>query len=128
LTYGQDIKAKTKALSIPSKQKDSILKKDSLLLKKPTDTLKKDSLKTKKSAIEFIITHDADDYVLQDAKNKQTILYNNAHVIYGDIDLKAGIIIVDNKNNTLFAKGIKDSLGYQQRHDFKNGTEEQDTD
>lgn len=128
LTYGQDIKAKTKALSIPSKQKDSILKKDSLLLKKSIDTLKKDSLKPTKSAIEFIITHDADDYVLQDAKNKQTILYNNAHVIYGDIDLKAGIIIVDNKNNTLFAKGIKDSLGYQQRPIFKQGSQESEQD
>lgn len=128
LSYGQDIKPKTKVLNIPKNQKDTVLNKKNILQTKPLDTLKKDSLKTTKGAVEFVITHDADDYQLQDAKKKQITLYNNAHVVYGDIDLKAGIIIVDNQNNTLFAKGIKDSLGYQQRPVFKQGNQESEQD
>ena len=128
LSYGQDIKPKTKVLTIPKKQKDTVNPKRDTLPTKPLDTLKKDSLKTAKGAVEFVITHDADDYILQDAKKKQITLYNNAHVVYGDIDLKAGIIIVDNQNNTLFAKGIKDSLGYQQRPVFKQGSQESEQD
>ena len=43
-------------------------------------------------------------------------------------DLKAGYILIDNKKNTLFAKGIKDSLGYQQRPVFKQDGQESEQD
>ena len=52
-----------------------------------------------------MITHIAKDYTIQNAKNKTVTLYNEAHVTYTDIDLKAGIIVVDYLNKTL-AKGI----------------------
>ena len=55
-------------------------------------------------------------------------MYNKAHVTYEDIDLKAGYILIDNKNNTLFARGIKDSLGYIQRPVFKQGPQESEQD
>ncbi|HCY97263.1 MAG TPA: hypothetical protein DHU86_03785, partial [Polaribacter sp.] len=102
------------------------IKQDSLLFKKK-DTIALDSLQPKE-AIQDIIVHTAKDYTIQNAKNKTITLYNEAHVTYTDIDLKAGIIIVDYTKNTLFAKGIKDSLGYSQIPVFKQGSEETEQD
>ncbi len=100
--------------------------KDSLFLA-TIDTTRVDSIKPKE-AIQDIITHTAKDYTIQDAKNKTVTLFNEAHVVYSDIDLKAGIIVVDYKKSTLFAKGIKDSVGYTQRPVFKQGNQESEQD
>jgi len=135
LSFSQDIPTKKK-IEIPSVKKDTliakkidslgIIKRDSLLVKK-TDTINSDSIKPKES-IDDIITHIAKDYTIQDAKNKTVTLYNEANITYTDIDLKAGIIIIDYKNNTLFAKGIVDSTGYTQRPNFKQGNQESEQD
>jgi lipopolysaccharide assembly outer membrane protein LptD (OstA) len=132
--HSQDIKPTRKPIprvqkdTVPTVKKDStkIIKKDSLLTK-PVDTVRRDSIKPKE-AISDVITHTAKDYTIQDAKKKTVTLYNEAHVTYTDIDLKAGIIIVDYKNNTLFAKGIVDSTGYVQRPVFKQGNQESEQD
>ena len=133
--FTQDIKP-TKKTRIPLVLKDTIfpqkkdslfkIKKDSLAIKK-TDTIALDTIKPKES-IEDIILHVAKDYTIQNAKEKTVTLYNEASIIYTDIDLKAGIIIIDYKKNTLFAKGIKDSTGYTQRPVFKQGNEESEQD
>lgn len=135
LSFSQDIPTKKKIV-IPSIKKDTVIakktdslglaKRDSLLLKK-TDTIKSDSIKPKET-IEDIITHIAKDYTIQDAKNKTVTLYNEANITYTDIDLKAGIIIIDYQKNTLFAKGIKDSTGYTQRPVFRQGAQESEQD
>lgn len=131
----QDIKSKSKT-TIPLVKKDSVLKtkgdtlpaiKRNPLLIKKTDSVRKDSIKTKE-AVEDIITHVAKDYTIQDAKNKTVTLYNEANITYTNIDLKAGIIIIDYKNNTLFAKGIKDSTGYKQRPIFNQDGQESEQD
>ncbi|MGY0426870.1 MAG: putative LPS assembly protein LptD, partial [Polaribacter sp.] len=125
--FSQDIKPIKKTI-IPLSKKDTTIlaKKDSLLLKKK-DTISTDSLKPKES-IEDIITHVAADYTIQNAKNKTVTLYNKANVTYTDIDLKAGIIVVNYTKNTLFAKGIIDSTGYVQRPIFKQGSQESEQD
>jgi len=143
LCFAQDIKSSKKTLipigKIDSISPKNILKKDSLLLnKKDTifkdsllvnkkDSISKDSLK-KKEVIEDIITHIATDYTIQNAKNKTVILYNEANITYTDIDLKSGIIVIDYKKNSLFAKGIIDSTGYKQRPVFKQGNQESEQD
>ncbi|OCK43106.1 hypothetical protein BA195_07700 [Tenacibaculum soleae] len=99
--------------------------KDLLPIKK--DSINNDSIKPKE-VIEGIITHNAEDYTIQNAKNKTVTLYNNAQVTYTDIDLKSGIIVLDYKNNTVYARGIKDSLGYHQRPVFKQGGQESEQD
>lgn len=115
------------------------IKQDSILQKKETaNTIQKDSIlekgidsiKKPKEVVDDIVTHNAQDYTIQNAKNKTVTLYNEAHVIYGDIDLKAGKIIVDYKNNTVFATGIKDSTGtkYEQKPVFKQGSQESEQD
>lgn len=125
LGFSQDLKSQNKRVIGDFKQ-DTILKKDSLTLKK-TDTLALDSIKPKET-IEDIILHVAKDYTIQNAKDKKVTLYNEAHITYTDIDLKAGIIIVDYKKNTLFAKGIIDSTGYSQRPIFNQGGQESEQD
>ena len=133
--FSQDIKSKEKTI-VPLPKKDTILKKkldtlptikrDSLLAKK-IDTTTKDSLKPKE-ILDDIIVHVAKDYTIQNAKEKTVTLYNEANITYTDIDLKAGIIIIDYKKNTLFAKGIIDSTGYTQRPVFKQGSQESEQD
>lgn len=115
------------------KKTDSIAKKpkrvDSLAIKKQ-DSLPVKSLDTvpRKESIQNIITHTAKDYTKQNAKTKTVELYNEAHIIYGDIDLKAGYILIDYLKNTLFAKGIVDSTGYTQIPVFKQGNQESEQD
>ena len=133
--FSQDIKP-IKGIAVPLVAKDlPILRKkkdnparekDTLLIKKK-DTVFIDSIKPKET-IEDIITHVAKDYTIQNAKDKTVKLYNEANITYTDIDLKAGIIVVDYIKNTLFAKGIKDSTGYTQRPIFKQGNEESEQD
>lgn len=134
-TDAQDLKKPLKTNAKAAKEeallnskRDTIpdFKKDSLNLTKK-DTIVTDSIKPK-GIIEGLITHDAKDYTFQDAKKKTLTLYNEAHVTYTDIDLKSGIIIVDYKNNTVYAKGIKDSTGYKQRPVFKQGNQESEQD
>ena len=125
--YAQDIKTKGKIIPIV-KSKKSTIKKDSLLLNKIIDTIKKDTIIKPKSSFKSKITHNAVDYIKQNAKKKTVELYNEAHVTYDGIDLKAGYILIDNKKNTLFAKGIVDSLGYLQRPVFKQDGQESEQD
>ena len=49
-------------------------------------------------------------------------MYNEAEIYYGDMEIKAGIIVIDYSKNEVYAGGIKDSLGeYTQRPVFKQG-------
>src|SRR5690606_36464454 len=62
------------------------------------------------------------DYVLMNRKENRMYLYNNAFVIYGDMRIDAGYIILDYSKKEVYAKGIKDSTGaYIQRPVFVQG-------
>ena len=41
------------------------------------------------------IKYDASDSIVIDQKNNKIILYNNAKIVYGDIELTSGLIILD---------------------------------
>lgn len=84
-----------------------------------TDTLKtNDSISTADSVkpappmnLESDLVRHAEDSIVQKLAEKKVFLYGNAEVVYGDIDLKAAFIRVDFNNNTVFARGVKDSTG-----------------
>ena len=124
--YSQEIR-KRNAIKIPVKQKDTT---KTLINKKTvkSDTLtisKKDSVAPTKEFLESVVKHDADSLIRQDLANNKIFLYKNAHIHYTNIDINAGIIIIDNNNNIIIAKGIKDSVGvYSQLPVFKQGSEE----
>ncbi len=120
--------------SLQPKNLDSLIPfilNDSLLTgEKDSLSVSKDSIKKPIEVLENIIEHSADSIVRQDLKNKKITLYKNAHIKYGDIDLTAGYIEVDNNTNIITAKGIKDSVGkYSELPVFKQGSQEsiQDT-
>jgi len=61
--------------------------------------------------LEFDLVRSANDSIVQDLANRKVYLYGNAEVTYGNIDLKAAFIRVNFNNNTIFARGVKDSTG-----------------
>ena len=110
---------------ITSKSKDSILITQNNLVINAQDSTKTDSIIPPKEFLEDIIKKRADDYIANDFSKRKTTLYNNAELYYQDIELKAGIIIIDYKSNLAFAKGIVDSSGvYLQKPQFKQGDQE----
>ncbi len=95
-----------------AQQADTIsLKSDSTII--GIDSLKTDSVakNSNKSGINDKIVATAEDSTLYDAKNNIIYLYGKAKVVYGDKEVDAGFIRLDQKNNTIFAKGTVDSLG-----------------
>jgi lipopolysaccharide assembly outer membrane protein LptD (OstA) len=101
---------------------------DSTLIK-PSDTTKTDSTKINREYLEANIKHKAQDHVFNDFINERVILYDNAEIYYKDMEIKAGQIIIDYKNNLAFAKGIIDTSGaYVQKPQFKQDGQESEQD
>ncbi|GGG09889.1 organic solvent tolerance protein OstA [Dokdonia pacifica] len=89
------------------------------------DTVRTDSVKVKKEPLTDKVAYKATDYERISRSKKKIFLYNEAEVIYEDIQINAGEIILDYQKNTVFAKGIKDSSGvYTQAPVFKQGLNE----
>ncbi|OUS00087.1 organic solvent tolerance protein OstA [Flavobacteriales bacterium 33_180_T64] len=89
---------------------------------KEIDSVKKDSVPKKKETLSGIVNYKAKDYVKLDQKKKQTVLFNEAEVNYTDMNIKAGIIVIDHSRNLVFAGRLKDSLGvYSQKPVFTQG-------
>lgn len=78
-----------------------------------SDTLQTDSIKknSNNNRLNDQIIATAEDSTLYDAINNIIYLYGKARVVYGDKEVDAGFIRLDQKNNTIFAKGVTDSLG-----------------
>src|SRR5690606_27655218 len=69
------------------------------------------------------IKYKAEEYAKIDQKRKMITLYDKAELYYQDIELTAGIIIMDYEKNEVYAGRIKDSTGkIIQRPKFKQGT------
>lgn len=101
-------------------------------VKETADTLKvtlpapvaNDTVKKKTSKLDSPIKRTAKGYEKLNQKTNETTLYDEAHLFYKDIELKAGIIIMKNDKNEIFAGRIKDSLGnYSQLPYFKQGSQ-----
>ena len=72
--------------------------------------LTEDTLLSDDPILDKIISY-AEDSIDYDLINNKVILYHNAKINYENIELKAAYIEIDSKNNTVFAKSLKDSLG-----------------
>lgn len=119
--YSQELK--NKSVSIKAEQQSDSLNLNILNQIKISDTTKQDTIKPKKALLEGKITRKAVDYEKIDQKKKQITLYNQAELYYLDIELKAGIIVMDYEKNEIYAGRIKDSTGkYTQLPVFKQGT------
>ncbi len=90
-------------------------------LVKIADTVKTDTLK-KPPLLSDKIKYKAETYTRIDQKKKLITLYDKAELYYQDVELTAGIIVMDYDKDEVFAGRIKDSLGnLTQRPVFKQG-------
>ena len=132
LTVAQEFPSKNSA--IPASKEDTTASKAiedtlSTLSRKQTpkdttgvvrDSVRTDSVKVKKEPLTDKVAYKATDYERISRSKKKIFLYNEAEVIYEDIQINAGEIILDYESNTVFARGIKDSSGvYTQIPVFK---------
>ncbi|MFC5045192.1 putative LPS assembly protein LptD [Aquimarina hainanensis] len=123
-TSGIPIPAEKDSTSISQKQnKDQItISPEELLSEKAQDTTKKDSVVAESSFLTDKVTYKATDYMRLSRKENKMYLHDEAEVIYGDMTINAGLIILDNNKSEVYAYGIKDSLGeYVQTPIFKQG-------
>ena len=127
-SFAQDIPKKTNPVK-PKVERDTLKTSvDSLLtIQKPLreqDTIKLDTIPKKKGMIESVVKYSAKDYVSFNRKEQRTYLYDNAKVTYMDMEITAGIIVINHENNEVYAGRIKDSLGnYSQAPVFKQGAD-----
>ncbi|WP_460218836.1 putative LPS assembly protein LptD [Psychroserpens sp. MEBiC05023] len=114
----------------PKPQNDSlvVVKVDSLLNPqvnlKEVDSTQSDSIpkKKKKETLEGIVNYKAKDFVRMNQKENQTTLYNEAEVTYTDMNIKAGIIVIDHGKNLVYAGRLKDTSDvYTQKPVFTQG-------
>lgn len=125
LSFAQDIPKN--GITIDRSVKDSIVvSTDSLPLpkvsEKAQDSTFKDSIKPKKELLEHIVKYHAVDYTKFNQKEHKLYLYNEATIDYGDMNIAAGSITIDYTKNTVYAKGITDSIGgYTQKPVFTQG-------
>lgn len=123
IMHAQDIPPKNEA-NIPKTTKEDTL---SVNLKpiveeineQAQDTVKTDSVKPPKEALTDIVDYYGEDYVFINRKEKKVYMYNQAYIIYGDMRIDAGLIILDYNKNEVFAKGIDSAGVYSQRPVFK---------
>jgi len=87
-----------------------------------SDTTSVDSIPKKKALLLDKIKYRAKDYVRLSQKDQKIYLYDEAEIYYQDVELKAGIIVMDYTKNEVYAGRIKDSTGtYSQLPYFKQG-------
>ena len=94
--------------------------------KKDIDTVKKkkDTIKKPNGALEDVVKYEAKDSIVFDKAGHQIILYNETNVKYTDIDITAGIDVINYQKGEVYAGRVKDSAGeYSQHPVFKQGSD-----
>lgn len=93
------------------------------------DTVKTDSILPQKEFLENVVDYFGEDYVYIDRKSNKVYMYNKAYIVYGDMRIDAGLIILDMNKNEVEAKGIDSAGVYSQKPVFvqANNTAEPDS-
>lgn len=83
------------------------------------DTIINDTLKQAPQLLTDVVTYTAKDYMRLSPRENRMYLFDEAQITYGDIVITAGLIVLDNEKNEVYAFGIPDSTGaYSQRPIF----------
>ncbi|WP_296383967.1 putative LPS assembly protein LptD [Winogradskyella sp.] len=124
-SFAQELPKKNTSIPATQKKDSTTISIDSLLNKpintKEVDSTKQDSLK-KTEFLQDVVKYKAADYVSINQKDQKIYLYNEAQVIYQDMEITAGVIVIDYNKNLVYAGRLKDSTGYSQRPVFKQGS------
>lgn len=86
------------------------------------DTVKTDSIKAEKEFLTDVVEYYGEDYVFLNKKESKVYMYNNAYIIYGDMKINAGLIILDYNKKEVYAKGIDSAGTYSQLPVFVQAT------
>ncbi|WP_347926205.1 putative LPS assembly protein LptD [Pontimicrobium sp. SW4] len=129
-SYAQDIPPKKEKIK-PIVARDTIpIKIDSLKTRNAesnilvNDTIKLDSIPNKPKLLKDIVKYSASGYTSITRKDQKITLYDNAQINYEDMEITAGIIVIDYEKNEVYAGRLKDSLGnYTQAPIFKQGSD-----
>ncbi|MCO4821734.1 MAG: LPS-assembly protein LptD [Flavobacteriaceae bacterium] len=125
-SFAQDIK-KDKPQIKSDIAKDSVTTSLDSLLDQPSreqDSILQDTVPKPKGMLDGVVTYSAKGYVSTNQKEQKTYLYDNAKINYLDMEITAGIIVIDNKTNEVYAGRLKDSLGnYSQAPVFTQGAD-----
>lgn len=120
LLHGQDLPVSTTPEFPLEKKTDSlnIEMVNSVVLQ---DTVKTDTIIAPQEPLSDVVSYYGEDYVYLDRKENKVYLYNKAFVIYEDMRIDAGLIIMDYNKNEVYAKGIDSAGVYSQRPVFVQG-------
>ena len=100
------------------------LKPDSVKIDSLQPKVKKDELKVSKNAIDELVKYQADDSIIFIVDSQMVFMYGKAKVDYGEVNLKAAQISIDQNKNIVMAEGAKDSTGkLVDNPDFSDGTQ-----
>src|SRR5690606_9306164 len=87
-----------------------------------SDTIVQDTIRPQPEILTDVVDYYGEDYVIMHRKENKIFMYNKAYVIYEDMRIDAGVIIMDYNKKEVYAKGIVDSLGnYTQMPVFVQG-------
>ncbi|NNJ82641.1 MAG: LPS-assembly protein LptD [Flavobacteriaceae bacterium] len=125
-SYGQDIPSKNEVNIQSTKEADtttiSITGPVTPINEVVQDTIKPDTVQPKPEMLDDVVDYYGEDYVYIDRKNNKVYMYNQAYIVYGDMRIDAGLIILDLNNNEVSAKGIDSAGVYSQRPIFEQAT------
>ncbi len=128
MMYSQDIPPKNE-VDIPSKAEADTLtvslrpviseKSETII-----DTVKTDTIRKKPEFLTDVVTYFGEDYVYIDQKESKVYMYNKAYIIYEDMRIDAGLIILDYNKNEVYARGIDSAGVYLQKPIFVQSSNE----
>ncbi|MGB1445840.1 MAG: putative LPS assembly protein LptD, partial [Flavobacteriaceae bacterium] len=104
-TQAQDIFRTDKTDSLPNLELIEEIKLDSI------NVQPKDSIPTEEPLLLDLIRYTAQDSVKINQKTNKIRLYNKARIEYQDMELEAGLIVMDYSKNEVYAGRIADSTG-----------------
>ena len=108
-------------ISKPDSSEFNLEKKNNPIVK---DSTSNDSIPKPKGMLEGKVQYKASEQNSINITKKQVFLYNQAEIIYQDMQINAGVIIIDYGNDMIYAGRIKDSLGnYEQAPVFQQGSD-----
>jgi lipopolysaccharide assembly outer membrane protein LptD (OstA) len=117
VSWSQDIPKKENPQLVSKPVKDTV-QVSITNISESTTPKKTDSIKPKKELLEDVVDYYAEDYMFLDKKRNRIALYNKAYIIYGDTRIDAGLIILDNNKNEVYASGIDSNGVYTQKPVF----------
>ena len=131
--FGQDIPPKNEVEIRSEKKNDTttvtLQIPDPEISERVADTVRTDTVRPEPEILTDVVDYFGEDYVYIDRKNNKVYMYNHAFIVYGDMRIDAGLIVLDLNKSEISARGIDSAGIYSQKPVFvqANNTAEPDS-